>query len=72
MAAADIRYNAYERNLLAFSRQNDLGAALATQSISAIGAASGSQALSEAANITNGAIGARPKLRSQSRCSTRR
>jgi hypothetical protein len=58
MAAADIRYNAYERNLLAFSRQNDLGASLATQLVSAIGSASGSQALSEAANITNGAIGA--------------
>lgn len=58
MAAADIRYNAYERNLLAFTRQNDLGASLATQLVSAIGAASGSQALSEAANITNGAIGA--------------
>jgi hypothetical protein len=58
MAAVDIRYNAYERNLLAFSRQNDLGAALATQLVSAIGAASGSQAISEATNITSGAIGA--------------
>ena len=58
MAAVDIRYNAYERNLLAFSRQNDLGASLATQLVSTIGAASGSQALSEAANLTSGAIGA--------------
>jgi hypothetical protein len=58
MAAADIRYNAYERNLLAFSRQNDLGAALATQLLSAVGAASGSQAISEATNITSGAVGA--------------
>jgi hypothetical protein len=58
MAAADIRYNAYERDLLAFSRQNDLGAALATQLVSAIGAASGSLAVSEAANITSGTIGA--------------
>lgn len=58
MAAADIRYNAYERDLLAFSRQNDLGAALATQLLSAVGAASGSQAISEATNITSGAVGA--------------
>jgi hypothetical protein len=58
MAAVDIRYNAFERNLLAFSRQNDLGSALATQLLSAIGAASGSQALSEATNITTGAVGA--------------
>lgn len=58
MAAVDIRYNAYERDLLAFTRQNDLGASLATQLVSAIGAASGSQALSEATNITSGAIAA--------------
>jgi hypothetical protein len=58
MTAVDIRYNAYERNLLAFSRQNDLGASLATQLLSAIGAASGSQAISEATNITTGAVSA--------------
>jgi hypothetical protein len=57
MTAADIRYDAFERDLLAFSRQNDLGAALANQLISAIGAASGSASLSQAANLTSGAIG---------------
>jgi hypothetical protein len=56
MTAADLSYNQYERDLLAFSRQNDLGGALANQLLSAIGAASGSQALSRATNITTGAV----------------
>lgn len=56
MDAATERYLAYERDLLAFSRQNDLGASLATQLLSAVGAASGSAAISEATNITSGAV----------------
>jgi hypothetical protein len=56
MAAADINYLAFERELLGFSRDNDLGSALATQLLSAIGAASGSRAISTAANITTGAV----------------
>lgn len=56
MTAADMSYNQYERDLLAFSRQNDLGGALANQLLSAIGSASGSRALSQATNITTGAV----------------
>lgn len=56
MDAASERYLAYERDLLAFSRQNELGASLATQLLSAVGAASGSAAISEATNITSGAV----------------
>jgi hypothetical protein len=56
MTATDINYAAFERDLLAFSRQNDLGASLAIGLLSAIGAASGSQALSSATNITSGAV----------------
>jgi hypothetical protein len=54
--AANESYYAYERDLLAFSRQNELGAAIATQLLSAVGAASGSQAVSQATNITSGAV----------------
>lgn len=56
MAAADTNYTEYERNLLAFSRQNELGGSLATLLLSAIGGASGSQDLSRAANITSGVV----------------
>jgi len=56
MAAADMNYNNYERELLAFSRDNDLGGSLANQLLSAIGAASGSRAISRATNITSGAV----------------
>lgn len=56
MAAADMSYNVYERELLAFTRDNDLGGALANQLLSAIGAASGSRAISRATNITSGAV----------------
>lgn len=56
MTAADLTYRQYERDLLAFSRQNDLGASLATQLLAVIGGASGSQDLSRAANLTTGAV----------------
>jgi hypothetical protein len=56
MVAADLSYNDYERALLAFSRDNDLGSSLANQLVAAIGAASGSRALSRAMNITSGAV----------------
>ncbi|HYI64587.1 MAG TPA: hypothetical protein VEW71_06850 [Allosphingosinicella sp.] len=56
MTAADLSYNNYERDLLAFTRDNDLGGSLANQLLSAIGAASGSRAISRATNITSGAV----------------
>jgi hypothetical protein len=56
MTAADMSYNQYERDLLAFTRQNDLGGSIANQLLSAVGAASGSRALSRATNIASGAV----------------
>jgi hypothetical protein len=56
MEAVDEGYYAFERELLAFSRQNDLGSSLALELLSAIGAASTNPNLTRATSITTGAV----------------
>lgn len=51
--AVDLRYNAYERNLLDAMRENDLGASTASLALSTIGTVVGNANLVDALNVTN-------------------
>lgn len=55
VAAANIAYNAYERDLLNLVRNNDVGTSLASQLLALIGGASRSENLTRAAGLAGGA-----------------